>query len=222
VITVRYQHPRYKFLSSFRSKSILMDLGCGSMVTLLTMKKFRSDLVYCAIDIPSAKPELCPRDVTYVSCKLGEESIPFPDNYFDGITANHLLEHINPNNYLKLKLEVVRVLKPGGKIYIETPNYTSLFIPSFSFMKKQGGPLNFFDDTTHIRPFTKLSLSTLFEDVDLQLIKVGTARNIYETIASPIIILFSFFLKSRYRLIKSIWNLTSWAIYATWQKDNNK
>ena len=54
-----------------------------------------------------------------------------------------VIEHIqNPTNILK---EILRVLKIGGILIIITPN--------FKYLHK-----NFYDDPTHIRPYTEKSL----------------------------------------------------------------
>lgn len=46
-------------------------------------------------------------------------SIPFPDESFDGIVAQAVLEHVlDPHQCVK---EIYRVLKPSGLVYAETP-----------------------------------------------------------------------------------------------------
>lgn len=46
--------------------------------------------------------------------------LPFPDNYFDSVYCDYVLEHIeHPNLFLQ---EVYRVLKPKGHFFFRTPN----------------------------------------------------------------------------------------------------
>jgi len=55
--------------------------------------------------------------------------IPFADNTFDFVVSSEVIEH-TPEPYLALK-EIYRVLKPGGKMVLSTPNkfwYWSLWI----------------------------------------------------------------------------------------------
>ena len=53
--------------------------------------------------------------------KIGSlEDANYPDNQFDLITMNHVIEHL-PNPVETLK-ECLRVLKPGGKLMMVTPN----------------------------------------------------------------------------------------------------
>ncbi len=47
-----------------------------------------------------------------VVCGVGEK-LPFPDDHFDLILSNEVLEHVN-NDYQVIK-EMVRTLKPGGE-----------------------------------------------------------------------------------------------------------
>jgi SAM-dependent methyltransferase len=51
-------------------------------------------------------------------------NIPLPDASFDFITLSHVIEHLHdPVAALK---EIYRLLKPGGKVWIATPNIESL------------------------------------------------------------------------------------------------
>ena len=45
---------------------------------------------------------------------------PFPDQYFDAITMNHVIEHMHdPGAALA---HCLKLLKPGGRLWISTPN----------------------------------------------------------------------------------------------------
>lgn len=54
--------------------------------------------------------------------KMDVQNIPFPDNSFDVIFCNHIMEHVD--NDVKALQELYRVLKPGGWGIIQSPiNY---------------------------------------------------------------------------------------------------
>jgi len=53
------------------------------------------------------------------------EQLPFDNESFDVVYSNNVLEHTtDPRQVLR---EAVRVLKPGGTLYVEVPNYLSYF-----------------------------------------------------------------------------------------------
>jgi SAM-dependent methyltransferase len=53
------------------------------------------------------------------------ERLPFADNTFDGVWSCAVLEHVE-TNFIP---ETIRVTKPGGTIYILTPNRHSFYDP---------------------------------------------------------------------------------------------
>ncbi len=73
--------------------------------------------------------------------------IPFPDNYFSGVFCCWLFEHLSDLD--RAMGEVRRVLKPGGKVLV--------IVPSARLRQ-------FWDDYTHIRPFTHTSLRQLAQN----------------------------------------------------------
>ncbi len=84
-----------------------------------------------------------------INIRLGEAyAIPFPDEYFEGIFCCWLLEHLA--DPVRAMTEMRRVLKPGG--------YACVVVPTPHDM------VAFYDDYTHIRPFTTVSLVQLAED----------------------------------------------------------
>jgi ubiquinone/menaquinone biosynthesis C-methylase UbiE len=57
------------------------------------------------------------------------ESLPFPDETFDLITMNQVLEHVQ--NIPRALDEAMRALKPGGILIFSTPNYLSFYEPHY-------------------------------------------------------------------------------------------
>jgi SAM-dependent methyltransferase len=51
--------------------------------------------------------------------KMDVQNIPFPDNYFDVLFCNHIMEHVD--DYVVALSELYRVLKPGGWGIIQSP-----------------------------------------------------------------------------------------------------
>lgn len=50
-------------------------------------------------------------------------NLPYPDGLVDRIETYHVIEHIQRKNVIKALEEWQRVLKPGGVLIIECPNF---------------------------------------------------------------------------------------------------
>jgi SAM-dependent methyltransferase len=57
------------------------------------------------------------------------ETLPFPDCIFDLIVMNQVMEHVT--DQAAVLGEAVRVLKPGGAVYIACPNYLRFYEPHY-------------------------------------------------------------------------------------------
>ena len=72
--------------------------------------------VYPGTPLPDAPYTFAPFDL--------EKGFPFPDASFDVVTAFEVIEHVVSTPRVLLR-EAARVLKPGGLLYLGTPNVTS-------------------------------------------------------------------------------------------------
>ena len=125
-----------------------LDLGCG----LKPRNPYLAPLTYgCDIrEIDISVEEL---GFVYKNVNLVIEPIPFPDNYFDSVSAYDFLEHIPrqiilPNGhacnpFINLMSEIHRVLVPGGRFLA--------FTPAFPFSEAFTDPthVNFITEETH-------------------------------------------------------------------------
>lgn len=79
--------------------------------------------------------------------------LPFPDNHFDLVVANHIMEHI-PDDLTAMK-EVLRVLKKGGQAILQIPYseilHDTIEDPYISDPKKQSG---LFGQLDHVRIYS--------------------------------------------------------------------
>jgi len=84
----------------------------------------------------------------YPELNLEKDVIPLGDNMIDFVTMNAVIEHIaHPSHILT---EVRRVLKRKGLFFIRTPNWQIDF-------------KNFYNDPTHVKPYTPNSLKRILE-----------------------------------------------------------
>lgn len=87
---------------------------------------------------------------------ISTNKFPFPDEYFDVVYHKSVIEHLYYTD--NLMNESLRVLKKNGKLIILTPDWISQ-------MK------NFYEDYTHVKPFTVNAVNDLFNVYNLKNIK---------------------------------------------------
>lgn len=142
---------------------LLLDIGCGSGHKL----KFLQDLGWdtegldldpVAVDNARAKG---------LKVRLGDLQFQnYPDNCFDVITMSHLIEHVY--DPLGLLCECRRILKPGGRLVVITPNSESwghkLFKNSWLAL----------DPPRHLHIFSLASLQLLARKSGFEKYKIST------------------------------------------------
>ena len=81
-------------------------------------------------------------------CDLASDVFPYDDESFDVVYHKSVLEHMyDPGNLMR---ETIRVLKPGGKLIILTPDWHTQW-------------KIFYEDFTHCRPYNVMALSDLLQ-----------------------------------------------------------
>jgi len=141
----------YKRLLKFLKDEIhtgtkLLDGGCaaGQFVQLAIEEGFDASGFDCSPGVIAYAREHFDLELILAEA----ENIPVPDNNYDVVTLHHVFEHFeNPLHALK---EIKRILKPGGTLFIETPNSLRFYLMEkyFFFLKPiylkfKGGNLRF-------------------------------------------------------------------------------
>ncbi len=183
---------RAKFVASIPKNGSLLDLGSSDGGTLNHFTELRPDLALASSDI-AGNPGAYPAGTDFRATNFDEDTLPWPDASFDAITCMHVVEHlVDPSHIVR---ESARVLKPGGRLYIETPH------PETVHMKSPVGPgtehvtVNFFDDSTHVRPVPVSQLRDAASAAGLDVVSTGVSRNLLFAASFP----FLFFLRPRTR-----------------------
>jgi 2-polyprenyl-3-methyl-5-hydroxy-6-metoxy-1,4-benzoquinol methylase len=105
------------------------------------------------VEISDAQAEHCRNRGLNVSALPLEENA-FPQESFEAVLASHLIEHLNnPGAFVR---EVYRILKPGGRFYVTTPN-----IAGFQARLFGGGWRSAIFD--HLYLFSRTTLSALLQ-----------------------------------------------------------
>ena len=113
----------------------LLDAGCGRYLEF--SKELADNVHVFGVDLEPTLETHNQRSPFGVRGNLGQ--LPFPDNYFDLIISRSVIEHLeDPSVVFR---EFHRVLKPGGRVILSTPNkydYVSVIarITPYSFHRK--------------------------------------------------------------------------------------
>ena len=176
---------RARFVAGTPSAGALLDLGSSDGETLGHLAELRPDLRLFAAD-QAGQPEQYPAGCQFQSVDLERGKLPWPDHSMDAITCLHLIEHLH--DLTSLLAEAARLLKPGGRIYFETPHPKSLALASPRGAAAGTFTLNFFDDPTHVRPVAMGALAQHVRRVGLEVVASGTSRNWLFAAAWPLLV----------------------------------
>jgi 2-polyprenyl-3-methyl-5-hydroxy-6-metoxy-1,4-benzoquinol methylase len=103
-------------------KGRLLDVGCGNGRFLAIMRDAGWEVLGVDVDPLSAKIAKEQFGVPVIVGTLAEAGLP--DESFDAVTLNHVIEHVY--DPIALLRECHRVLKPQGRVVVVTPNVESM------------------------------------------------------------------------------------------------
>lgn len=141
-----------------------LDVGCGEGYVLLEAK-CRGWQVYGVDIVDNRIDEVKLNNINFVEADL--ISANYPDEYFDCIYLDSIIEHIiNPSEYMK---ELNRIMKAGGVIYVGVPNEDSFYnsvkkLMNFILLKRKfSSRLKPFVSPYHVGGFNRTSIKFLFK-----------------------------------------------------------
>ena len=135
------------------SYKTILDVGCGKGIHMREFQKLGYKVK--GVDKLEEAIELSP-DLNIEGVDMEWEALPFDDDSFDVVLSKSCLEHIHyPDNNMK---EMYRVLKPRGRLIIQTPDYAK--------------HKSFYADHTHVVPYVKESLTNLLLIYGFKVIEV--------------------------------------------------
>ena len=168
--------------------AVILDNGCGLGTYLEAFGRFTQARFGLEVELERAV-QAAPQAEGIVNA-VGEQ-LPFSDNTFDFILSNEVLEHVQ-DDALAVR-EMVRVVKPRGRIVIFCPNRWYPFEQHGIFWRgryKFGNiPLvNYLPDplrnrlAPHVRTYSKRKLMALWRDLPVQVVNYGRIYGGYDNI----------------------------------------
>lgn len=153
----------------------ILDIGCASGTFLGRFLSNFNDLEKTGLDISLNQITYADKHYRNTQTKFfcGKLwDLKFKDNYFDVITCSEVIEHLPKEEIIKYLKIILKILKPGGKLIITTPDYKSYWpyleiIVDLAFKQQYS--------KQHLTKFNKATLTELLNKTGL---KVDKCRNI--------------------------------------------
>ena len=135
------RHRLDHYLEALRSSPPVLDLGCGRGELLLMLRE--AGVEATGLEGDGAVAETARRrGLHVVEGDVLSVLETIPEASRGAVTAIHLFEHLGPQTLNAVLAEVRRVLRPGGRLIVESPNPHSLRV----------GAALYWVDPTHQRP----------------------------------------------------------------------
>lgn len=135
-----------------KSKGNILDVGCGTGAFLHTMKEAGWDATGLEPDKTAREKAL---ELYGLHLEDSEKFYQLAPKSFDAITMWHVLEHVHDlHAYID---QLKNLLKPGGKLFIAVPNYTSHDADVYKEFWAA------YDVPRHLYHFSPASMKTLLE-----------------------------------------------------------
>lgn len=112
----------FKLIANYRKNNSLLDVGCFRGYLLSGAREQGWQVKGTEL---SEQAAACARKDYGLDIHTGSlKDANYPENFFDVVSMLDVIEHLtDPAEYLR---EIERILRPGGILYIETPNFNSI------------------------------------------------------------------------------------------------
>ena len=162
-ITIKRYEGLLESFEKYRKTNNLIDVGCGDGYFLQVAKQrgwnvFGTEFTDRAIEVCSGKG---------ISMKQGKlDANNYGESFFDIVTSFEVIEHIN--NPIEDVGSFNKILRPGGAVYVTTPNFNSV---SRDLL---GAKWNVIEYPEHLSYYTASTIRKLFKSQRFRTISVST------------------------------------------------
>lgn len=109
---------RSKILELLQPNARVLDIGCANA---LVLRSLPSTFQRTGVDIASSLLQRAQQaGIETVVSDFDNNPLPLPDDYYDLVLANDVIEHVLHTDHVIN--EINRVLKPGGNLVVSIPN----------------------------------------------------------------------------------------------------
>lgn len=111
----------------------VLDVGCNTGRGGLVLKKLNKNLNLVGLDCVISRLNKIPKGIYDQTICSYSTDISSEELFFDVVVAGEFIEHLYPKDVLQSLREFYRLLKPGGRLLLTTPN------PKYMLLKLTGG-----------------------------------------------------------------------------------
>ena len=147
-----------------------LDIACGPGTFIGSLPETISST---GVDIAASQIDYARRTYDRPNADfqhIAEGGLPYDEAAFDTVTSIELIEHLEQDAVAALLADACRVMTPGGRIIVSTPDYGGVW-PAVEWLLNRLGDVSYEDQ--HINKFTKQRLRETvaaagFQNVDVR------------------------------------------------------
>lgn len=163
-----------EWLFPVKSGMHILDVGSGSGVFADCMAGMGATIV--GIDANSDAVSYANRtfkreNITFLEGYL--DKLDFDDNSFDAVTCLEVVEHVYPEQVRILLTDIFRILRPGGRLLVTTPNYRGLW-PIVEYVADNFSSVAKMDMEQRVTHFYRSMFISFLEDAGFSIVQCRT------------------------------------------------
>jgi len=111
--------------SCIKNSGAFLDIGCGTGANIREFIKHSNSSISVGVEFSEDAIRICKERVKIPLVRCSAEHLPFKNSSFDTITILDVLEHLD--NDMESMKNIMRILKPKGKLIISVPAHMFLW-----------------------------------------------------------------------------------------------